>query len=194
MKESAIFRRNIKMDDIKDTTDQKLVKLALANKQEFLALMQKYEKPLFYYIKRISGFSKEDAEDVLQDTFINIYKNLNAYDDNLKFSSWAYRIAHNQTISEFRKRKTRIHYFYEEKDLINLADNLDNVDSKNILHLRADIESTLAKIPDKYREVLVLKFIEEKDYKEISDILKKPIGTVGTLINRAKKKFQKEFK
>jgi len=177
-----------------EKTDQELVKLALQDKEQFLPLMNKYEKPLFYYIKRISGFNKEDAEDVLQDTFIKIYKNLNAYDENLKFSSWAYRIAHNQTISEFRKRKTRQHYFYEEKDLINLADNLDSISSENILHIKVDIENTLAKIPDKYREVLVLKFIEQKDYKEISDILKKPIGTVGTLINRAKKKFQAEFK
>jgi len=181
------------VDKTEETTDADLVKLALQNKEQFLLLMNKYEKPLLIYIIRISGFNKEDAEDVLQETFINIYKNLNAYDDNLKFSSWAYRIAHNQTITEFRKRKTRHYYYYEEKDLINLADSIIKVDNKSISHIKVDINQTFSKIPAKYREILILKFVEGKDYKEISDILKKPLGTVATLINRAKKKFQAEF-
>ncbi len=173
-------------------TDAELVKLTLANQDNFLYLIKRYEAKLLAYIFRISNFSREEAEDVLQDVFIKVYENLNDFDTDLKFSSWIYRIARNQTISQYRRNKARPKTvsLETENDVLKLAAKLDIEKEVDIKYLRTNIEGVLSQLDRRYREVLVLKFLEEKDYKEISDILEKPMGTVATLIRRAKEKFR----
>ena len=158
--------------------------------------MGRYEAKLTNYIRKITNLDAEDIADVLQDVFIKVYKNLNSFDAELKFSSWIYRITHNQVISNYRKNIARPQTVPIEVDdtvVHNLASDLDTSQAVDEDFLRQNIEAILEKLDIKYREVLVLKFLEDKDYKEISDILKKPAGTVGTLINRAKAKFRKEL-
>lgn len=181
------------MPNYDELSDNELVHLSLQNQDDFVYLIRRYEQKLLHYIMRLSGLKLEDAEDVLQEVFVKIYYNLNGFDTGLKFSSWAYRIAHNETMSELRKRKSRLISYYEEADLVNLSDAISADNFVDIKMTQDEIKKVLDKLPEKYREVLILKFLEEKDYNEISDILKKPVGTVGTLINRAKKLFKKEF-
>jgi len=131
----------------------------------------------------------------LQDVFLSAYKNLNDFDQDLKFSSWIYRIAHNKVISHFRKVTARPKTMTYEGDsqLLNiLASEEDIAKSMEKRHDAAEVRDVLDELDEKYREALVLKFLEEKDYKEISDILEKPMGTVATLINRAKKQFKEK--
>jgi len=175
-----------------ENSDVDLVRLSLLDKDYFLCLIKRYEKRLLSYIQRISGLRVEDAEDLLQDIFLKTYLNLNDFDSSLKFSSWIYRIAHNQTISNFRKLKSRSEGYVVDLEvdiLENFSSHLDLGKEINNKLNKEIIEKILEKIDIKHREVLVLRFLEEKDYKEISDIIKKPMGTVATLINRAKKKF-----
>ncbi len=179
-----------------DKTDEELVALVLQDPDYFLCLMKRYENKLLAYIIRISGLKKEDAEDVLQDGLIKIYKNINSFNTSLKFSSWAYRIIHNQVINNFHKIKSRPSFVFSDIG----QDKVDQLASEFDLEKDTDkkikselIIETLNYLDNKYKEVLTLKFIEEKDYKEISDILKKPMGTIATLINRAKKQLKKEI-
>jgi len=180
-----------------DKTDAELVALALEN-QEFLSLLiKRYERKLIAYILRLTSVGFEEAEDILQDVFIKIYKNLNAFDPELKFSSWAYRIAHNEAISHFRKRKSRpekVSIETQSEVLTKLTDDLDLAKDMDNQYLRRAIDKVLGALDENYREVLVLKFFEEKDYREMSDILEKPMGTIASLVNRAKQKFKEEFK
>ena len=178
-------------------TDEELVSLALADQDDFLYLMRRYEGRLLAYILRISSFSHDEAEDILQEVFIKIYENLNDFDTSLKFSSWAYRITHNQAISHYRRAKARpqsLPIDINDKILANLSSDLDIEKKVEVDYLRKAIKNVLANLDIKYREVLVLKFLEERSYQEISDILKKPMGTIATLINRAKKEFREELK
>jgi len=182
--------------NFREKTDEELVNLALVSKDYFLYLMRRYEGKLLAFILRISSFSHDDAEDILQEVFIKIYENLNDFDTNLKFSSWAYRITHNQVISHYRKAKARpqaVSLDLNDKILANLSSDLDIRKEIDINYFRKNVKKVLANLDIKYREVLILKFLEEKSYKEISDILKKPMGTVATLINRAKKEFREEL-
>jgi len=177
-------------------TDIELVALALEDQDNFLFLAKRYEDRLLRYIKRISGFDNEEAEDVLQDVFIKVYQNLNSFDDSLKFSSWIYRITHNQVISHHRKIKARPEHYpgeLNEEILHNLAGNLDVAKEMDNQYLRQNVNKILANLDFKYREILILRFLEERNYREISDILKKPAGTVATLLNRAKKRFEDEL-
>jgi RNA polymerase sigma-70 factor, ECF subfamily len=178
-------------------TDEELVGLTLTDQDYFYCLMKRYEGRLLSYIMKLTNANKEEAEDILQDTFIKVYRNLNDFDLSLKFSSWIYRITHNEVISAYRKVKARpeyISYDADEKIIRTLANGLDlnaEVDNK---YLKNAIEKILSGLDVKYREVIILKFIEGYDYKEISDILAKPMGTIATLIKRAKEKFKEEIK
>jgi len=175
-------------------TDIELIKLSLKNRDCFVYLIERYEKKLLRYIMRISGLRKEDAEDILQDVFLKVYQNLNDFDSDLKFSSWIYRIAHNQTISNHRKLKSRPQEIsIDESAFNNFASNLDLEKDVDRVVLKKTVGAILMKMDDKYREALVLRFMEDKSYQEISDILKKPIGTVAVLIRRAKDQFKKKI-
>lgn len=178
-----------------EKTDEQLIALTLKDENFYAILVERYEDKLTRYILRISGGSKEDVEDTLQDVFISAYKNLNDFDPDLKFSSWIYRIAHNKVISHFRKITARPRTMTYEGDvqLLNiLASDQDIAKDLERKYTGEEVRSILDELDEKYKEVLVLKFLEEKDYKEISDILEKPMGTVATLINRAKKQFKEK--
>ena len=176
----------------KDMNDEELVKRSLQDVDYFACIYERYEQKLIWYILRISSFSLEEAEDVLQESFIKAWKNLNEFDKNLKFSSWIYRIVHNTTITEWKKSRSKGQNKRQELDeeiFQNLPSSLDIEKEANQEFNKKNIQNILQLMPEKYREVLVLKFLEEKNYQEISDILKKPSGTIATLINRAKKSF-----
>ena len=176
-----------------EKTDEELVALTLENQDYYWHIMKRYEEKLKRYIVRVSGASPEDTEDLLQDIFIKIYRNLNNFDLDLKFSSWIYRIAHNQVVSNFRKNKNySTRSLDDEKIFTKLAHDLDLEQEVDLKYAKNNIMNILNNLEEKYREVLVLKFLEEKNYKEISDILKKPLGTIASLINRSKENFKKE--
>ncbi len=184
-----------KIEHCQYKTDEEIAVLTLEDRNFFLCLIKRYEDKLLRYILRISNFSKEEAEDNLQEVFIKIYTNLNDFDKSLKFSSWAYRIAHNQVVSHYRKKQSRPDDADLEIDnnaLNQIASDLDIGKEIDLEYLKENIYKILNSLDAKYREVLVLKFLEDKDYKEMSDIIKKPMGTVATLINRAKQKFKQE--
>lgn len=181
--------------DSEKYSDQELVSQSVQNNERFKYIIEKYEQPLLRYIRRLTNVTNEDAEDILQETFIKAYQNLNSYNPKMPFSSWIYRIAHNQVISDFRSRKARPHgnsvVISDEQYDSMFQDDTDIEQDIDKAILREHMQTALQKLDAKYRDVLVLKYLEEKSYKEISDILRKPEGTIATLINRAKKKLKK---
>ncbi|GAB4114900.1 MAG: RNA polymerase sigma factor [Candidatus Caldatribacteriota bacterium] len=181
--------------DCLKNTDEQLVELSLANPEYYWCLMNRYEEKLLHYILKISSLSREDAEDILQDVFIKVYENLNDFDLSLKFSNWIYRITHNITISAYRKKRVNpqlLSWDYEE--LNNLIDSTSNIENDSIQNQTYEkILEIINHLPLKYKEVLILKFLENKDYQEISDILHKPMGTIATLLKRAKNLLQQEL-
>ncbi|HAV11098.1 MAG TPA: hypothetical protein DCX32_00920 [Candidatus Moranbacteria bacterium] len=183
-------------EEISARSDEELVKLTLQNPDYYRVLVERYEEKLLRYIMRISASTREDGEDILQDVFVSAYKNLNGFDPDLKFSSWIYRITHNKVISHYRKTTARPKTVtYEgDNDLLNILEG--DGDLKGDLekkHTAEEVMDILSEMDERYREVLVLKFIEDKNYREISDILEKPMGTVATLISRAKKQFREKL-
>lgn len=187
------------MIDIKKAealTDEEIVSLSLKNKEYFLLLINRYKTKLYIFIRRISNIIPEDAEDLLQEIFLKIYLNLNDFDQDLKFSSWAYAIARHLVISHHRKLQARAegHLIdFEDDSLKKIIANVDTQRSVDLKILKDIIIKILNNLDEKYREVLVLKYLEEKNYQEISDIIKRPIGTVGSLLNQAKVEFKKEI-
>ncbi len=179
-------------------TDSDLVRLTLEGNVDFFAvLIQRYQTVLHRYIMRL-GFGVEDAEDILQEVFVKAYVNLADFDEGLSFSAWIYRISRNTAISQYRKNKVRPQgnvIDVELEVLSNMAkDELDILKIIQKKELSDIVSQALYKLPDKYRDVLILRYFEDKEYLEISDILKIPVGTVSTLLYRAKQKLKIKLK
>ena len=173
--------------------DKELVALSIKDSQYFYCLMIRYEKKLSSYVHRFTFLTDADIADVVQESFINAYTHLNDCDCNLKFSSWLYRIVHNQAINFLKKNKHGININIDEdsSDFVDWLVSDTNIEKETVTkHFNEDIKKIIDKLNPDYKEVLLLKFFEDKDYHEISDILQKPMGTIATLISRAKLQFK----
>lgn len=176
-----------------EPTDERLVELSLENQAFFAVLVDRYESKLMRYIKRRTQVSDKDAEDLLQEIFVKIYLNLNGFDPSLRFSSWAYRIAHNEIVSAHRKRLARPQHELSDTDediFLHIASDI-NIEKELMLEdTKQELMQAIDSLSEKYRDIILLRFFEEQDYDSISDILKIPPGTVATRLNRAKKELQ----
>lgn len=200
MKECGILTRTIMVDTTfqkgcAEKTDEELAEESRKDEQAYACLMERYEKKLSRYIMRIGIFAKEDAEEILQETFLKTYENIEGFDSGMKFSSWIYRIAHNEAVSRIRHDASRKILFQDEFEDVaeTIADEIHLEEEVDKRILSQEIRNTINTLDPKYKDVLVLRFLEHKDYNEISDILKKPPGTVATLLNRAKERLKKEL-
>ena len=175
--------------------DQQLVALAKLNPDDFQGIMVRYWNQLFAYVRRMSYFSQEDIEDILQEVFIKVYRYLNDYDETMTFSTWIYKITRNCVIDEIRKRKARPKdTFLEAQEWQTVfRDKLNLEKSVAVKFSLEKIKRIIDKLPFEYKEVLLLRFLEEKEYEEIMDILQKPKGTVASLIARGRKKLLEEI-
>ena len=173
-------------------TDEQMVKEALENKEAFSHIIERYEERLRRYLRRITNVNDADIDDLLQDTFIKIYQHLNDFDASFPFSSWVYRIARNTAISDHRRRAARPEALIVDSDDVafQIADETDIERDAIDGEFSIALGSAIPRLRDDYREVLILRFFEEKSYDEISDIMMKPPGTIATLISRAKKELK----
>jgi len=171
--------------------DEEVVLETLKNPNQYGILMERYEAKLKRYITRLGVRNSEDQLDVLQDIFIKAYRNLNGFDTSLSFSSWMYRIAHNEAISWYRKKNVRPegHLVGDGEEVLEFLSSKEQGPEVVFDHVvnAAEVNRALALIDEKYREPIILRFFEHKEYDEISDILEIPIGSVGTLLHRGKK-------
>ncbi len=176
-------------------TDKELVGVVLSNKNAFSSVIYRYEAPLLRYIRRLGVSDQRDAEDILQNSFVKVYRYLRSFDSSYAFSSWIYRIVHNETYDFFRSKKRRPEITLEEKEeslFLSIPLEVENPEEVFDKALESQkIKDAIKALDKKYRDVIILRFIEEKDYGEISDILQIPEGTVATLIHRAKKELKK---
>lgn len=180
------------MSYLKLTDEQLVVVVREDDKEAYGEIVQRYQTKLAHYLGKFINHSAE-LEDVLQEVFIKAFRNLYSFDTKQKFSSWIFRIAHNEAINNIKKRKNEKlildeHEWEVVDEKIDLSREVDRKIS------REQIAVALGKLKEKYREPIILFFFEEKSYEEISDILKIPTSTVGTLISRGKKELQVFFK
>jgi RNA polymerase sigma-70 factor (ECF subfamily) len=181
-----------------DLSDEAIASLVQnGDSEKFGILMERYDNKLSRYGKKFLARS-EHIEDIVQDTFINAYQNINNFDTSLKFSSWIYRIAHNGFVNGLRKAQRSAlpnfdldiflaHYVTEDPATV------EREDAERITEMQNMIEHGLEQLKPKYREVLVLHYIEGLGYKEIADVLQVPIGTVGIRVKRAKETLKKFY-
>jgi RNA polymerase sigma-70 factor (ECF subfamily) len=170
------------MKDASTLSDEELVELVRdADKEMYAEIIRRYQTKLMRYASYMVGNDQMGA-DAVQEGFIKAYINLAGFDVKKKFSSWIYRIVHNESVNLLSKYK--IQQPIDDKMEFDSGVNLEEEFIKNELVSHA--HHCLEQMPLIYKEPLSLFYLEEKSYEEISDILRIPIGTVGTRVNRAK--------
>jgi len=170
------------MKDVSKLSDEKLINLICGkNKELYVHVIKRYQNKLMRYANYLVN-DESDAADIVQVSFVKAYINLKGFDTKKRFSSWIYRIVHNESMNLIGKQKKQVS-LYDETDFDSGIDIEDDFIKKE---LKNQTYNCLNQMPIIYKEPLSLYYLEEKSYEEISDILRIPMGTVGTRINRAK--------
>jgi RNA polymerase sigma-70 factor, ECF subfamily len=175
--------------------DARLIDLVLqGDSAAFGLLVRRYQDRLFTALVHIAS-SRDEAEDVAQDAFIQAYLKLSTFARNSSFYTWLYRIAFNTAIS--RRRRKRVENSIEQaKDAVGdePADRGDMPHDRLMREERGElIRRALGEISEEHRAILVLREIEGCDYEEISRILELPVGTVRSRLHRARLQLKEQL-
>lgn len=181
--------------------DSRLIHAALkGDDQAYKKLMKKYHDAIFNFIYRMVR-DKHQVEDLTQEAFIKAFGSLSSFNEEFAFSTWLYKIATNNCIDYIRKRKLHTYSIdkpIESKDgdyTFELPDETYEPDKDLISDQRsALLNDAIARLPEKYKNVIRLRHVEERSYEEIANILKLPIGTVKAHIFRARELLYKALR
>lgn len=163
-------------------------KLKKGDKDSFDLLYEEYYLSLYRTALLILG-SREEAEDVLQDTFLSIYKNINNLKEFNKLRSWIFSILKNSCYTRYKNRKRE----FPDEFILEKADSNFISSGEDEFVLNNEVESALLKLNHKEREVLVLFYYDDFSIEEIAKILKTFQGTVKSRLFRARKNLKKEI-
>ncbi len=180
------------MDILPPSDEELAAQLQAGNREAFTVLFSRYEKKILRYGQRFL-YSYEDLEDAVQEVFIKAYKNIQSFTVSRKFSTWLYRVAHNTFINVIKKKGREPLSFFDFDILVQLPTKpLPSTHDEFIRGEDRDlVEKHLKELSPKYREPLILYYLEELDYKEIGEILHLPTSTVGVRLGRAKQALKK---
>jgi RNA polymerase sigma-70 factor (ECF subfamily) len=175
------------------TDEQIAIAVQKGDAQAFGLLVERFEPKLLRYARKFL-FDYEDGKDMVQEVFIKAYGNIQSFDTSRSFSSWIYRIAHNEFINAIRKKGREPISFFDPDTLFphptassQADDDLKKAEVKEM------VEKCLAKLDPKYREPLVLYYFEDMDYRQISEIMRIPVSTAAIRLKRGKVSLQKIY-
>ena len=181
------------MGELKNSKDTEKKILSLLRTPQsfergFRCLVQSYQERLYWHIRQMVNLH-DDADEVLQNTFIKIYKGINNFRGDAQLYTWLYRIATNESITFLKKKKkyATVDLDNEESGLVNSlqADNYFDGEKATLLLTQA-----LDHLPDKQRQVFVMRYFDELSYKEISNILNTSVGGLKASYHHAVKKIE----
>lgn len=180
-------------EDLKNLTDSEVMALYRAGRQEeaFNALVQAYKERLYWHIRRFVC-SHDDADDLLQDTFIKIWNGLENFREDSKLFTWVYRIATNEALNFIRRKKIRGMLSMEPLDSI-LHKKIDDDVWFNGNELQRELHKAIQKLPTKQRLVFNLRYFDELSYNEISEILNTSPGSLKASYHHAYIKIKAEL-
>jgi RNA polymerase sigma-70 factor, ECF subfamily len=185
-------------EELGDMTDSQVVQSFLDGEQRaFGELVRRYDSRLLNFVYRTVG-DRERAQDLVQETFVRVYRHLHRFDQSKKFSTWIYTIAGNLAKNELRNRSRNPlvlfqtikknwdadHRPLEGEDETTMPDDLFRK-----RHLREKVEEAVQQLPEHHRLVFVLREIEGRSYEEIAEITETNLGTVKSRLNRARNNF-----
>ncbi|MDQ6595490.1 RNA polymerase sigma factor SigW [Bacillus salipaludis] len=180
---------------------KKRIKQVIKGDQDaFADIVEIYKNSVYQLCYRMIG-NRHEAEDLAQEAFLRAYMNIHTFNQDLKFSTWLFRIATNLCIDRIRKKKPDYYLDAEVAGTEGLT-MYSQIPSQTkppeseveSLELHETVQKEILKLPEKYRSVIVLKYIEELSLNEISEILDMPLGTVKTRIHRGREALRQQLR
>lgn len=175
-------------------SDAQLVVLALdGDSVAFETLFRRYREEIYALCLQRTFGNKEDANDLAQDTFVKVYVNLAKYDPKFTFGQWIYTIARNTFIDFVRRRRDDLSIERLPGGSPTVMPTYDVSPDQRIISEQHDVqmERYLTMLPEKYRQMVEMRFLHELSYEEIAEQTGVPIGTVKTQIHRARERLCK---
>ena len=157
-----------------------VVRSQIGDEAAFAELLRMYSPRLRFYVSKMLGEKHENADDVLQEIWLSVFRSLPKLNDAAAFRAWLFRIARDRVCREFRRVRIRLAPL-EEGELENLAAEPEGIVDRETLRLQIDLLSA------EHREALVLRFIEDMSYEEIARVTGSTLGTVRSRIHYAKR-------
>ena len=183
-----------------DALINKRIKEVLKGDQNaFAEIVELFQDKLYRVCFRMLG-NRHEAEDIAQEAFVRAFINIHTFDTKRKFSTWIYRIATNLCIDRIRKKKPD--YFLDAEvagteglNMYSQIASTEELPEEEVLKMEMQdrVQYEISRLPDKYRAVIVLKYMEDLPLQEISDILEMPLGTVKTRIHRGREALRKQL-
>lgn len=180
--------------------EARLARMALkGDQQAFAEIVGLYQDKLYHMAFRMLS-NRQEAEDVVQETFLRVYRNLDRYDESMKFSTWIYRIATNLCIDRLRKRKPSYSLDAESTDHEGLdgysmipSDDRTPESEALLSETQAIVQQAIETLPPKYKSVMVLRYLHDLSLQEIGDVLGMPVTTVKTRVHRGREFMRKRL-
>lgn len=186
---------NVKTHKVKEIQDERILDL-IQGKSEweegFRLLTVKYQERLYWQIRRIV-LNHEDANDVIQNTFIKVYRNIAKFEAKSKLYTWLYRIATNEAITFLRKKKRKATVDIEG-DASEITRQLTADEYFDGDEIQIQLQAALSTLPEKQRAVFNLRYFDELSYKEISELLDTSVGALKASYHHAVKKIESFIK
>jgi len=180
---------------LEDQSDKKLLETCMNPESEnygFSLLIRKYQKQVYWHIRRMV-INHDDADDLVQETFVKVWRNLKKFREESTLYTWIYKIATNETLSFLQKEKLKL--MFRSKNLeSHLADELtdDNYFKGDEIQLK--LQKAILSLPEKQRLVFNLKYYEEMKYEDMSQVLGTSVGALKASHHIAVKKIENFLK
>lgn len=158
----------------------------------FALLVNTYKGRLYWHIRRII-MDHDDTDDVLQNTFIKVYKNIASFKGDSKLYSWMYRIATNESLT-FLRQKSKKMGVSDEELRTTMIENLESDAYFEGDEIQLKLQRALNTLPDKQKLVFNMKYFQEMKYEEISEVLGTSVGALKTSYHLAAKKIETYLK
>jgi RNA polymerase sigma-70 factor, ECF subfamily len=179
----------------KDMTDDQILSLLkneASYEKGFRALMEKYQERLYWHIRKMV-YEHDDANDVIQNTFIKVYRSIERFEGKSQLYTWLYRIATNESITFINKKKNKPTSSIDDGET-NLSNRLKADEYFDGDEIQMQLQLALETLPEKQRMVFNMRYFDEMSYADISEILETSVGALKASYHHAAKKIENYLK
>jgi len=176
--------------------DAQILKLFANEKtreEAFASLLKKYQQKIYWHIRRLV-IDHDDADDLVQDVFIKVWKNLAGFREDAQLYTWIYRIATNECLTFLQRKKQRQNVSLDDESSAYLADTLEDATYFSGSDAQLKLQQALLTLPEKQRLVFNMKYFDDLKYDEISDIVGTSVGALKASYHLAVKKIERFFR
>ncbi|MFT5167486.1 MAG: RNA polymerase sigma-70 factor (ECF subfamily) [Saprospiraceae bacterium] len=178
-----------------DMTDEQILSLLkneTSYEKGFRTLMEKYQERLYWHIRKMV-YEHDDANDVIQNTFIKVYRSIERFEGKSQLYTWLYRIATNESITFLNKKKKKQTTSIDDGET-NLSNRLKADEYFDGDEIQMQLQLALERLPEKQRMVFNMRYFDEMSYADISEVLETSVGALKASYHHASKKIESYLK